>query len=62
MNKNLLPQKATTGKDRVASEEIQETIYPNQYEENIADGGEFLDDGIRMKDQPLDEPAVRKEE
>ena len=48
--------------DNMPSEEIQENIYPNQHETNIADGGEFLDDGIRMKDQPFEEPGVKTNE
>lgn len=34
--------------------EIQESIYPNIHELNVGDGLEFLDDGARMKDQPLE--------
>jgi hypothetical protein len=37
------------------AEGIQESIYRYQHEVNITDGGEFLDDAIRMKDQPLGE-------
>ncbi|MET0635847.1 MAG: hypothetical protein ABWZ25_07450 [Chitinophagaceae bacterium] len=35
------------------SEEYQESIYPLIYEKNISDGGEFLDDALRMKEQLL---------
>ncbi len=45
-------QKENAGNDR-PSEEIQESIYPHQQEINATDGSEFLDDRIRMKDQPL---------
>jgi hypothetical protein len=38
---------------------IQESIYPPQHEINVTDGGEFLDDAIRMKDQPLGETTLR---
>lgn len=34
--------------------EVQESIYPNLHEVNVGDGLEFLDDGARMKDQPLE--------
>ena len=34
---------------------------PYEHEEHIADGGEFLDDGIRMKEQPF-KPTEKKEE
>jgi hypothetical protein len=36
-------------------EGIQESIYSYDDEVNLTDGGEFLDDVIRMKDQPLGE-------
>ena len=42
------------GHGRTPNDEVQESIYPNHHELNITDGGEFLDDGIRMKDQPLE--------
>lgn len=44
------------------SEEVQESIYPHQHEINITDGGEFLDDGIRMTDQPFCESNVNENE
>ena len=43
-------------------EEVQESIYSHQHEINITDGGEFLDDGIRMKDQPFCESNVDEDE
>ena len=39
--------------------EIQESIYPRHHEVNVGDGLEFLDDGARMKDQPLE---IRRDE
>jgi hypothetical protein len=36
------------------SDQIQESIEPYQHEINTADGAEFLDDGIRMKEQPFE--------
>ena len=37
---------------------LQESINPLHHETNITDGGEFLDDAIRMKDQPLEETSI----
>jgi hypothetical protein len=45
-----------------SSERIQESIYPYQHEVNITDGGEFLDDAIRTKEQPLGETTVKGDE
>ena len=45
-----------------SSEEIQESIYPEQHEINITEGSEFLDDGIRTKDQPLGETNTKENE
>jgi hypothetical protein len=36
------------------------SIYPYQHEVNITDGGEFLDDAIRMEDQPFGKPNVNE--
>ena len=56
LKKNYLPN----GQNSVGG--IQKSIYPNQCEINIADGGEFLDDGIRMTEQPfLETPAEQNE-
>lgn len=35
---------------------------PYPHESHIADGGEFLDDGIRMHDQPLSETHTDQED
>lgn len=48
--------------DNKSSKEIQETVHSYQHEINITDGGEFLDDGIRMKDQPFCEPDTKENE
>jgi hypothetical protein len=55
MNTAPLHQKKDLHLQVNASEEeaIQEGLYPFQHEQNITEGGEFLDDAIRMKDQPL---------
>ena len=68
MNTNPSPQKGDSDKKRTLSEGIQETkhqgiqesIHPHQHEINITDGSEFLDDGIRMKDQPLEKTVLKK--
>jgi len=63
MNNIPFRQKKDSDKERTASpEEIQESIYPYQQELDIADGGEFLDDALRMKDQPLGETMVKENE
>ena len=56
------PKKGDPGNKHVSGEEIQESIYPNHQEENVTDGDEFLDDAIRMKDQPLGETIVREDQ
>ncbi|MBD0333414.1 MAG: hypothetical protein ICV66_12245 [Chitinophagaceae bacterium] len=55
MNTISSSQKEDPHIELTSSEEIQESIYPHEHEVNITDGGEFLDDAIRMKDQPLRE-------
>jgi hypothetical protein len=61
MNTILSPQKMDPGINLISEEEIQESIYPYHHEVNITDGGEFLDDAIRMKDQPFGETNNAKE-
>ena len=56
----ISPQKEDAGKELALAEGIQESIYPDLHEINITDGGEFLDDGIRMKDQPFGEQTEKK--
>ena len=46
----------------MASEEIQISIYPQQHEYNITEGSEFLDDAIRMKDQPISQNLLEGNE
>jgi hypothetical protein len=48
-------------KELILTEGVQESIYPDLHEINITDGSEFLDDGIRMKDQPFGEQTEKKE-
>ena len=49
------PAKTDPGKGVTPSEEIPEPLYPYEHDINTSDGSEFLDDSIRMKDQPLGE-------
>ena len=60
MNTILSPQKKDSVKELTLSEGIQESIHPDQHEINITDGGEFLDDAIRMNDQPFKETTAKK--
>ena len=60
---NTIPSSLKEGPgNNKPSEEIQESIYPYQHEINITDGGEFLEDGIRMTDQPFGESNVKENE
>jgi len=56
-----LPQKEDPNVEQTLSEG-KESIHPYHHEINITDGGEFLDDAIRMKDQPLGETTVKGDE
>jgi len=55
MNTISSMQHADPGNGQRSEKEIQETVTPFQHEINITDGSEFLDDAIRMHDQPLGE-------
>lgn len=46
----------------ILSETFQESIYPRRPEIDITDGGEFLDDFMRMKDQPPGETITEDDE
>jgi len=50
-------------KTPVSSEEFQESnkLFPFQHETNITEGSEFLDDGIRMTDRPLEEAPIKED-
>lgn len=54
MNLSFLFAKKKIQKEKHPTEEMQESIYPRQHELNIGDGDEFLDDGIRMIEQPYE--------
>ncbi len=61
MNPNHSHPTSGLGDHQVLSTAIQESIYPDvQHEFNVTDGGEFLDDAIRMKDQPLCETNMKE--
>ena len=51
----LSPEKGGSAEERILSEGIREMTHTNHDETNTTDGMEFLDDAIRMKDQPLEE-------
>ena len=55
-------QKEDPNIEMTLSEETREIIDPYQHEINITDGGEFLDDAIRMKDQPFGDTTVKENE
>lgn len=54
-------QKENTDKDK-APEKPHDVVPPYPHEINIADGGEFLDDGIRTKEQPFGGPGAEEQE
>ncbi|HRP54543.1 hypothetical protein [Agriterribacter sp.] len=60
MNTIFSFKKQDPGNERALREGIQESIYPYYHETNITDGSEFLDDAIRMRDQPLGEAKERE--
>lgn len=62
MNTIISPQKGSTGNGWFLEGEIQEIMPPYHHEVNITDGGEFLDDNTRMKDQPFGEKMTDENE
>lgn len=62
MNTISYPQTGGPDSGRISEEKIQEAVYPYHHEVNITDGGEFLDDAIRTKDQPFEETLVKENE
>ena len=64
MNTIIIPstQKKDPDKERILSEGVQESIYPDHQEENITEGSEYMDDAIRMKDQPFEETTGNENE
>ena len=61
MNTFHSSQMRDPGADTISDEETLESIFPFRREENITDGGEFLDDAIRMKDQPFGDTDKKKD-
>jgi len=64
MTTNPLFHKQNAGNAKLPKkiqEEIQESLSLTENEINITDGGEFLDDDLRMKDQPLDETTEKQD-
>lgn len=55
MNTIFSSHKSSHDFEQNSSEDVQKSIYPFLHEINITDGGEFLDDLIRMNEQPLGE-------
>ena len=43
------------------AEGTQQQVISYEHEENIEEGSEFLDDAIRMEDQPLGDTVEEKE-
>ena len=61
MNKNSLPPKKNDAGIKPDAQGITpENMEHDPHEYHIADGGEFLDDGVRMKEQPFKEATVKK--
>lgn len=62
MIKIFSPRNHNTGNDQVISQNIQENIHPFPHEMNTSDGGEFLDDAIRMTEQPFEYSLTKDKE
>jgi hypothetical protein len=50
MNTNSSPKKGDPGNDPASKGGMEKSISQDFHERNIAEGGEFLDDAIRMED------------
>jgi hypothetical protein len=62
MKTNISIQKENARRVQYSSEAIHKYIYPNHLDINITEGSEFLDDAIRMTEQPFVEPTTNKNE
>lgn len=62
MNRNPFPQNVGPDLDLVSINEALQNVEPDQHDIHIADGGEFLDDALRMKEQPFEEVVMKKDE
>ena len=56
----LSSQKGDSDRQRTLLKKIRDRIDTRQNKTYLSDGCEFLDDAIRMKDQPLGETRVQK--
>ncbi len=56
------PNKIDPGKGPTPSEEIPDLLQPYEHDVNTGEGGEFMDDALRMKDQPLGETDTQESE
>ena len=63
-NKKKMDMEPTNAHRKGNSEEEmeQEIIEQFSHDANITEGDEFLDDAIRMKDQPLEETNTKENE
>jgi hypothetical protein len=64
MHPMFLPRRKARKEQQGEPQAVQpeKTINPFPYELNITDGGEFIDDGIRMTEQPLEEKVNKDPE
>jgi hypothetical protein len=62
MNTIISPHKGEPGNAQPSPEKNEEHAHPYPHEVNLMEGSEFLDDAIRMKEQPLEETKEKKEE
>jgi len=62
MNTTPSQQKLDPADAKASSEEDQDNTHFHHHEVNTMEGSEFLDDAIRMKDQPLEEISLQKNE
>ena len=53
MKNFLSPKRENQSEIEKMRDSFQESANPDQPDINITEGGEFLDDSIRMEDQPL---------
>jgi hypothetical protein len=61
MNTNHPPQNDDPRDPQDLPKDIQENISSYHHEENLMEGSEFMDDAIRMHEQPLGEPPAKEE-
>jgi hypothetical protein len=50
MDTNSSPEQGDPGNHRTSEKGIEKSIRPFHHEVNITEGGEFLDDALRMED------------